>query len=941
LSDDFVTAVLRDHLGNLWVGTYGGIDLLDERTGKFTHFNHDPADPNSLSSNLVRALYEDSQGTIWVGTGFAFHPSPADDGGLNRFDRETGTFTRYLHQPGNSKSIINNKVRDIRSQITFIKEDSINHLWIGTMFDGINRYDPISGKVVHYGDNGSSKAGFTDNSAWWLHVADDGHLWMTTQEANLFKIDVFNYQIQYNLLDFRVNGFVQDSDNALWLATNDGLYRENPSTKELKSYRHNPENPNSIPHNSINGVIIDHRGDFWMATEKGLSHFDARTENFINYFNDRDDSLSLVVDNLDWVYEDHENKIWISTQGVGLEQFDRASGMFTHFNYDPADTNSISSNLPTTIFEDRENNLWVGTMGNAGINKFNRNTGSFKRYLPGLNIHCHYVDTSGTLWVGTQNGLYLYNKTTDNFISSAEVGMGIDLEAAITSIIGDQEDNLWISTTSFKIFKINKARNHAVSYGRENGIFTEAFLNRSVIRTSDNTIYWGTIAGYLYFNPENFAKTEGDPNLYFSNLILDGSSVIPGLDQPIQTVMHQAPSIQLGYTQNTFTIGFSEINFTNSQDSRIFYLLENYDMDWRVSPENRQASYFRVPPGKYNFKIKIADIETGDWFEKSIPVIIAPPWWRSWWAYGLYLGLFCFSVLMVHRIQKERVVRKERERIKEKELAQAKEIEKAYTELKDTQAQLIHSEKMASLGELTAGIAHEIQNPLNFVKNFSEVNSELAEELEEEINKSNWEEAKSLSRDIKENEKKIVHHGKRAEDIVKSMLQHSRGGSGEKEPTDINALADEYLRLSYHGMRAKDKSFNVIMDTQFDTDLGTINVVSQDIGRAILNLITNAFFALAEKKKMSDEHYEPRITICTNKTNDHIEIKVSDNGPGIPKEISNKIFQPFFSTKPTGEGTGLGLSLSYDIITKGHGGSITVKSEEGEGTEFTIKLKRE
>jgi two-component system, NtrC family, sensor kinase len=275
-------------------------------------------------------------------------------------------------------------------------------------------------------------------------------------------------------------------------------------------------------------------------------------------------------------------------------------------------------------------------------------------------------------------------------------------------------------------------------------------------------------------------------------------------------------------------------------------------------------------------------------------------------------------------------------------------IEKAYDLLKSTQAQLIQSEKMASLGELTAGIAHEIQNPLNFVNNFSEVNSELIDELDEEAIKGNLEEVRTIAKDIKENGQKINHHGKRASDIVKGMLQHSRTSSGVKEPTDINALADEYLRLAYHGLRAKDKSFNAEFKTDFDPNLPKISVIPQDIGRVLLNLINNAFYAVAPpppKGGIEDPNYihKPTVTVSTSYLplsggmRGACLISVKDNGPGIPSSIKDKIFQPFFTTKPTGQGTGLGLSLSYDIV-KAHGGEIKVESREGEGTEFIIQL---
>ena len=268
------------------------------------------------------------------------------------------------------------------------------------------------------------------------------------------------------------------------------------------------------------------------------------------------------------------------------------------------------------------------------------------------------------------------------------------------------------------------------------------------------------------------------------------------------------------------------------------------------------------------------------------------------------------------------------------------QLEKSLAELRTTQTQLIQKEKMASLGELTAGIAHEIQNPLNFVNNFSEVSTELVTELEEEQRKPerNVELEAELLSDLKRNLEKIAHHGGRASAIVKGMLEHSRMGTGEKQLTNLNTLADEYLKIAYHGLRAKDKDFNCELVTDFAPNLGKVDVMPQELGRVLLNLYNNAFYAVKEKQKTAPADYQPTVTVNTAQVNGYVEIRANDNGTGIAESVKAKIFQPFFTTKPTGEGTGLGLSLSYDIVTKGHGGSLRMVSREGEGTEFVIQL---
>jgi two-component system NtrC family sensor kinase len=303
---------------------------------------------------------------------------------------------------------------------------------------------------------------------------------------------------------------------------------------------------------------------------------------------------------------------------------------------------------------------------------------------------------------------------------------------------------------------------------------------------------------------------------------------------------------------------------------------------------------------------------------------------------GISILLFVSLIIWRNSVQRKKAYALLQQQKQETD-NQKQKVETTLEELRSTQAQLIQSEKMASLGELTAGIAHEIQNPLNFVNNFSDVNRELIAEMKEEITKGNFDEVKFLADDLETNEEKINHHGKRADAIVKGMLQHSRVSTGQRELTDINALADEYLRLSYHGMRAKDKNFNATLHTDFDATIGKINIVPQDIGRVLLNLFNNAFYAVNEKEKTADKNYKPVVSVQTKRLNDKIEIKVIDNGNGIPQNIVDKIFQPFFTTKPTGQGTGLGLSLSYDII-KAHSGEIKVETKEGEGSLFIIQL---
>jgi signal transduction histidine kinase len=460
----------------------------------------------------------------------------------------------------------------------------------------------------------------------------------------------------------------------------------------------------------------------------------------------------------------------------------------------------------------------------------------------------------------------------------------------------------------------------------------------SGFKDRDGKIFFGNDQGYYVIDAGFLNRETKAPEIKLTGFRLTDEYVTPNEKGPLKEVLSEAEKIVLDYDQNIFSFDFATIDYTNPDRNRMIYYLENFDRNWSLANSENRAYYFNVPPGEYTFHVKSSK-GAGPWASRKIDLIISPPWWRTWWAYSAYAIILGLCIFGFDRFMRHRLIRIERERSREKELKQAKEIEKAYTELKNTQAQLIQSEKMASLGELTAGIAHEIQNPLNFVNNFSEVSQELVSEMREELENGQMKEVLELSEHIENNLEKISHHGKRASDIVKGMLQHSRATGSTKEKTDLNKLADEYFRLAYHGLRAKDKSFTSKMETSFDEKLEKIKVIPQDIGRVLLNIITNAFHVVSEKKKDAPDSYEPSVMLSTKNLKDSIEIRISDNGNGIPKEILEKIFQPFFTTKPSGKGTGLGLSLSYDIV-KAHGGQLQVDTQEGAGTTFIIKLPK-
>jgi signal transduction histidine kinase len=674
----------------------------------------------------------------------------------------------------------------------------------------------------------------------------------------------------------------------------------------------------------------------WIGGTHGfLTRFDQQTQGFTYYKNNPNDTNSIMGSIIQALFDDQKGSLWIG-MNEGLDQMNHQTKTFKHYTNNPNDSNSISTGPVYCFEEDKTGNLWIGILSGGGINRFDSQTGNFKHYLSGANITTILQDSDGTIWVGTDAGLYRSNdlNTFSRFtLPDSEIEIN-----AVGKILEDDHKNLWISTLQ-GIIKLNPARNEINIYGRTYGV-NAPNLSIAGCKGTNGMLYFGDAGGYYSLSPELLTSNPNPPQVVITQFRLQDQQSKAENINPSGSLITHSKDIILGYAQNAFSIDFAAIHYSSPEDNKHLFMLENYDNEWRQSGSEHTAYYYNVPPGHYIFHVK-ASSSDGVWAEKSISIIINPPWWRTWWAYSIYGLLLIAGVYGIHRFQRERVIRTERERGRKRELAQAKEIEKAYHTLKTTQAQLIQSEKMASLGELTAGIAHEIQNPLNFVNNFSEVNKELLSEMKDEMDKGNINDAKAIANDLIENEEKINHHGRRADAIVKNMLQHSRINSGQRELTDINALADEYLRLSYHGFRAKDKAFNATIETDFDRDLssveGKINIVPQDIGRLLLNLYNNAFYAVAEKMKLQTEGYEPTVSVCTKETANGIKITVKDNGNGVPQNIVDKIFQPFFTTKPTGQGTGLGLSLSYDII-KAHGGEIKVETKEGEGSEFIIQL---
>jgi signal transduction histidine kinase len=507
--------------------------------------------------------------------------------------------------------------------------------------------------------------------------------------------------------------------------------------------------------------------------------------------------------------------------------------------------------------------------------------------------------------LGRYNAEMSGNVPLQSIINMTMARAYLNLKKVDSALISEQLAYEQVMQTGFKRYLGSVLLNMGRIYAAKGNIpLANEYYRKSLVASAENGYFRGVVASNILLADYYFQSGKKDSAFPY---IKDALTAAKNLDVP-ELLLRSYKGFNHYYQlegNNDSTVKYQALiiqindSLFNSKQAQEF---QNIDF-------NEQQRLSEIEDAKITERVK----------------------YRMW---GLITGLavFLFIAIVLYR---NSLQRKKANIL----LSQQKnELETTLATLKTTQNQLVQSEKMASLGELTAGIAHEIQNPLNFVNNFSEVNAELIDELKTELEQGNKQQAIEIANDVKENEEKIIFHGKRADAIVKSMLQHSRSSARKKELTDINVLAEEYLRLAYHGMKAKDKSFNVDIKSELDNTIEKINVIQQDIGRVILNLITNAFYVVTEKKQQQVDNYEPIVTVSTRKAGDKVEISVTDNGNGIPQKVLDKIFQPFFTTKPTGQGTGLGLSLSYDIITKGHGGEIKVETKEGEGTVFIISI---
>jgi len=916
LSNNSINGLTMDESGQVWIATNSGINIINSVSKKIKVLTKSCG----LKSDTTGNLFCDHNGNIWM-----------NNLGANIFKPSLGILTTIKSQDFFKKN-----------PLIGFSEDINGRIWLASQKKGIAIIDPMMQTL----QNIKKANGLADDFVLNIWQDKKGQAWIPTLKG-LNKLGYIN-NLKEHIGNSPVSTLEEDKDGLIWEGSSaNGI---NIIDRKNKTYRHLGL-AEGLCNDTIQNITEQHNKIF-LASNGGIDMIDS-SRTTITHLGVKE---GLSDRTIEAVMVDNNGKIWMGGLNNGLDVYDPINQTLKHIGK----TQGLDQLAIVDVKLGNQGDVWLSTAGD--VYKISHDLGIIKSLNVGKGNKTLLADDGGNIWIGTQEGIFIADKLNSRLVNfSTKQGL---INKQLTSLLkynhhvyastlkgitvidppadGVLSDSRWSATsfgTRYGLTKINTGY-FLTDMITHNGLYCWGDNGISVLDLSNKD----TVAQPVYITGINIM----DGHQYFT-----GDKTINKLSWNNITGPYNLPvNLQLPYNQNYVQFNYSVLNLTAHDTTWYQYRLAGADKNWNtVTSSLTSKSYYNLAPGKYTFEVTAKTNEV-DWSGVAyLTFTINPPWWQTWWACIGYIVLFAgtiwfFVYFRSRKLQHDKRLLEHKVSVRTEEVlrqkqeieAQRDHLEKAFVDLKNAQNQLIQSEKMASLGELTAGIAHEIQNPLNFVNNFSEVNAELIDELQVEMAQGNYEEAKSIAEDIKQNEEKIKIHGKRADAIVKGMLQHSKSGSGAKEPTNINTLAEEYLRLSYHGLRAKDKTFNAGLITHFNPELPTINIVQQDMGRVFINLFNNAFYAVNQKKITAGGDYKPEVSVETLFKNNHVVIKVKDNGTGIPEAIKEKIMQPFFTTKPTGEGTGLGLSLSYDMVVKVHNGSISVNSIENQGTEFIISL---
>lgn len=974
-----VDSIPTDFFGT---GTFGINSLLAAKDGSvlagiaggylvrfFDQKNEVIYTPETPSENeIFLSLYEDKEGQLWA-------------------HKQNGEVVLFKNSSDEPISLA--KLQP--SNISYITAFGENTIWVTSGSSGVVKFNQATGELI-----GTYKTanGLLSNNVFQVLKDREGNMWIS-QSGGISKLR-FNYNSFENFSDRSISGekpvlpsgrvnsiLVTEkglSPCRFWVGTEEGVTCVNEN-----GYSQYFTQADGLMGDWVNGLGMDPQGRIWIATTQGLNAIvfdkkdilpEANGIRNISLFGKPAHLFSIpnsppfiAAENLRMHLSengDYVESLWFP----GLRSiFSVVQNKIHQFDF--------SSGLPSTLFKsvtnDSDGYMWIGTLENGlykstvpitvdllkSYHSSKEKEPIFKLFwskengAPSNNIE-KLLFHSGKLWVGTQEGLFALNPNSGKIVHKINAENGLPADNAVSFATSLVTGNIWVGTNK-GLAEIDPNTAQVVKkVSRQDGLIdNEVWLFGSVQVGLDGKVFFGTANGLTIYDP-----TMDRPN-----------TTSPKLQLTLADIIYQSRG------RNEVTFEYAALSFANVAGVKYKTRLLGYDEDWSEESTLRRLRYTNLPaflfPKKYTLEV-LAINESGVETETPLQYTISinPIIWLRWWMILNYLGILVVFIYFVDRYQRAKVVKKERDnaRIREAELhamtaearsqaaeAQAsalkadvekkalelekiRELEKAYHELKATQNRLIQAEKMASLGRLATGIAHEIKNPLNFINNFSEISAELVQDLEEAIKAGDMDEVDYIMKQLKENTKRIEKHGKRADSIVHSMMQHARGSKSVFEPLDLNSLVEKYTELALNHKKLQTPEYSAKIDFHLNGSLPKINMVEEEIGQVLLNVIGNSLEAVWSKKLNLDNSYTPEISITTRQTGEFAEVIISDNGPGIPDEIREKIFEPFFTTKKGTEGTGLGLSLSYDIVTQGHGGSLRLDKKEEEGAVFIISL---
>ena len=946
LPGDTVNAISLDSKNNLWVSTTRGLARLTE--GKFVTLTGTKEFPDTTFFRVhnFSNTFEDKSGTIWMST----------RRGVVAYSN--GSTKHFTLKDGLPSLVINDILQTTRGDLWFATQEGLARFENGRFITYRASTDPdensifemhedregslwlVTGKGIKRFANGKYESykqedGLSDNVVQRMLIDKEESIWMGTFGGGIdrFRNGKFiTYSARTGLTFDNVQPVLEDGKGVLWVGSNSaGLNRIKDGM--VTSY----STKNGLSGNDVRSLAVDKSGALWVSTTRGLDVFRDGKFSSVAKVTPRN---PLVRGN-GMIRLKSGDLLVPSAYIVDVYRDGKFSELFR------VDSRPGRGNFISSISEDGKGTLWIATLTNLWwykdkkLKKVTKEDGLGPAW-----VQSFYEDSDGTIWLGiSSQGIARYKDGQFRIISPKQ-GL-YDFNAYV--LFEDKSGYIW-SSCNKGVFRVSKKELndvadgkaslvHCVSYGEPDGMELRECnggYSPSGYQLHDGRIAFGTVKGVAIVNPADIKLNSVPPPVVMEGLVADGVS------------KSLAGAVSLSPGTNRIEFRYAGLSFVGGDNVRFKYKLEGEDEHWIDGGSQRQAYYANLSPGQYKFRVVAANSD-GIWNEAgaSLGFQLRPFFYQTKW----FLAILVFGFLVMGPSIYFWRVHSLKQREAELEFTvnkRTEELQKTLSNLKEAQHQLVLSEKMASLGQLTAGIAHEIKNPLNFITNFAQLSKELAHELRHELSleKNRVEDKRAdeiteIIDNLEQNVTKINEHGKRADSIVRGMLLHSRGKAGERQETDLNALLSEYTNLAYHGMRAQDQSFNVKIETDFDSTIGKVNIVPQDLSRAFLNMVNNACYAANEKKKSVANGFSPTVKVSAKNLGNKVEIRIRDNGNGIPKEVIDKIFNPFFTTKPAGVGTGLGLSITYDIIRDEHKGEIKVDTKAGEYTEFIICIPKD